>query len=122
MSHEKLQLWLNQIPDHPALLACGFLFANRQVVTRSFSEEYPGERLEQACRLLAEAGERLDVRSSSVTRLTWTFEHARLHLAPGPQRVNFMVVTLAQDTAGAPDLVDRLVRDFIRIAAPEGGS
>ena len=78
---DTLQDFLDRNLPLPGLAACSVRLADRTFVSRCYDDWFTPAQVEQALSRLALAADSLGYHGIQPLRLSWVFEHSRIHLA-----------------------------------------
>jgi hypothetical protein len=104
-----IQSWLEQAAAARGLLACGFRKADRSLMVKSNTKEFPDAQMEQTIRKLFEAVYALQQNQIPTERVRWTFETAQLHCVARPGGV--MAVLVVNKEAASLAEIESLLAD-----------
>ncbi|MFO1488845.1 MAG: hypothetical protein U1F65_10240 [Verrucomicrobiota bacterium] len=102
-----IQAWLEQAANSRGLVACCFRQANRSLLTRSNSTDFPEPQMEQTVRKLFEAVYALQQNQIPTDRVCWSFETVQLQCIARPGGV--MAVLLVDPEKSSPAEIERLL-------------
>ena len=113
---DSLQDFLDRNLPLPGLAACSVRLADRTFVSRCYSDWFTSTQIEQALSRLTLAADSLGYHGIQPLRLSWVFEHSRIHLAL--RRDGACLAFFMENRPGVTNLkLEGLLEEFTRLPA-----
>ena len=107
-----LREWLEDLQEHPGVLACAIRLPDRSTAVRSWSSEYSREILEQVARQITDTREVLQVSSLPNPRQRWMFEKGVIYSEIREDGTCLCLATTHQPWLGEGEMIMDLLDGF----------
>jgi hypothetical protein len=109
---EHIHEWLTEKMNTAGMLACGIRAADRNTFTRSHSPQFTPAGLEQACRVLADTFQILNVNRFPSSLVRWVYEGYFLYGSMRADGVCFAVLSRRESDGIQPADLEQIVAEF----------
>jgi hypothetical protein len=103
--------WFANCAIAPGILGCGVRLPDGSCVTRSFSDGFPRERLDQVLQTLGGSWSSFIAHGLAPRWVTWTFEQGQLRAALRPD--GLLLGLAIQSNSPAAEKMDLLTEEFL---------